>query len=360
MKTTGIIAEFNPFTNGHQYFIDTLRKQGSKNIIAVMSGSFVQRGEPAFANKFLRAKTAVQCGVDLVFELPTPWVLRSAEHFARGGIALLKATGIVDTIACGTEHPDFNFKNCANEIKNKQAEIKATIQTGKSYAQALSANIANLPKDPNDILALEYTKQAGRLKMLYIQRQGNYHNNTLNKFASASAVRADWDNARKFIPKFVYETLKNKTGYDKNLFWKLIQYRLITLTPTEIFNVTTANEGLENVLKKTQNASSLENAFQLCSTKRYPLSHISRLFAQLVLCQNRKIWQQKQPKYLRVLAFNDNGRKLLKAMKNTATLPIITKAKNLYPADVIATDLLALLQGQNTGIDFTVSPIYVQ
>lgn len=358
MKTVGIIAEFNPFTNGHQYFIDTIHKQGGKNIVAIMSGSFVQRGEPAFANKFLRAKTAVQCGVDLVLELPTSWILRSAEHFARSGITLLKATGIVDTIACGTEHPDFDFNTCAKQIATRQQQIKTSIQNGKSYAQALNENITDLPITPNDILALEYTKQAENIPLLYIQRQGDYHNKKLNALASASAIRQTWPNVTQAVPNHTLKNLLGKAGYDINTFWQLVQYRLRILTPQQIYNATTANEGLENLLKKAQNANSWQEALQICSTKRYPTNRIRRLFCQLVLCQERHTWQTDKPQYLRVLAFNDKGRKLLKEMKITATLPIITKAENLYPVDIAATDILATLQKETVGLDFTTSPVY--
>lgn len=360
MNNIGIIAEFNPFTKGHEYFIKTLRKQGAKNIIAIMSGSFTQRGEPAFANKFSRAKTAIQGGVDLIFELPTSWILGSAERFAKGGIELLKATGLIDTVACGTENPNFNFANCIKEIKNSQEKIKNSISKGCSYAQALSENITNLPKEPNDILALEYTKFADNFAMHYVKRYGDYHSENLTDFASASAIRKNWQKAKNYVPFYTWETLQNQSEYDKNLFWQLIKYRLLTLSTKEIYEQTTTNEGLENLLKKAQNSLTYDDALKICSTKRYPSSRIRRHFAQILLCQKREVWQENVPKYLRILAFNDKGKSLLKKMKVTATLPIITKAHDLYPADIMATDMLAILQNKFLGSDFTTTPIYIK
>lgn len=361
-NAVGIVAEFNPFTNGHAYFIQKIKKHLNAPIIAVMSGSFVQRGEPAFANKFLRAKTAISGGVDLVLELPTAWTLRSAEHFAKGGISILQATGVIKIIACGAEHVDFDFANCVQEIANAQDKIKEGIANGLSYAQALKAAVKNLPTDPNDILALEYTKAAQGLAMLYIQRMGGNYNDTTDHttFPSASAVRTAWPRVSQTVPESTLEILLGNAGYDINYFWRLVQYRLRMMNPPEIAQATTANEGLENFLKRAQNSLTWEDALSACSSKRYPTSRIRRLFCQLALCQERQMWEFKEPEYLRVLAFNNQGRELLKEMKTIATLPIITKAETLYAADVAATDLLATLQNQPVGLDFTTSPVYIE
>lgn len=360
MKVTGIIAEFNPFTNGHQHFVHTIKELKDAPVVAVMSGSFVQRGEPAFANKFLRAETAILGGVDLVLELPSAWTLRSAEHFAKGGVTLLKATGVVDTLACGTEHPEFDFVACAQKIAAVQPKVKAAMDRGQSYPQALKEAVPELPNDPNDILALEYTKAARDLPILYLPRTGkNYNDETLDKFASASAVRKAWPKVMRAIPESTMQVLLGNCNYDLNMFWRLVQYRLRMMSPTEIAAATTTTEGLENLLKKSQNCLTWNEALAKCSTKRYPTSRIRRLFCQLALCQERPMWEFSEPEYLRVLAFNDTGREILKEMKKTATLPVITKPETLYAADVAATDLLASLQGQPVGLDFTTSPKYL-
>lgn len=359
MQAIGCVAEFNPFTNGHAHFIKELKKSGLP-IVAVMSGSFVQRGEPAFANKFLRARTAILGGVDLVLELPCAWVLRSAEHFARGGVGILKATGIVGTIACGTEHCDWDFSGILAKIHNNQTAIKEEIQRGASYPQALKKAVPETPDTPNDILALEYTKFAQGLNMLYIQRNSDYRGTELHPLASASAVRRAWPQVLLSVPESTLEILLNKCGYDINLYWRLVQYRLRTMNPLQIAQATTATEGLEHLVKKAQNAFTFQDALAKCSSKRYPLSRIRRLFAQLALCQERPMWEFPEPEYIRVLAFNNLGRELLKTMKTTATLPVITKPETLYAADIAATDILASLQNQPVGLDFTTSPIYIK
>jgi len=139
-----------------------------------------------------------------------------------------------------------------------------------------------------------------------------------------------------------------------------VQYRLRTMSPAAIANATTATEGLENLLKKAQNSFTFQDALTKCSSKRYPLSRIRRLFAQLSLCQKRPMWEFPEPEYIRVLAFNDRGRELLRKMKTKATLPLITKPEYLYAADIAATDVLASLQNQPVGLDFTTSPVYVK
>ncbi len=361
-NVVGVVAEFNPFTNGHAYFIQKIKNHLDASLIAVMSGSFVQRGEPAFANKFLRAQTAVLGGADLVLELPTAWTLRSAEHFARGGVSILRATGIVESLACGAEHVDFDFASCVKKINSSQEEIKANIAKGLSYPQSLKAVVPELPTEPNDILALEYTKATRGLAMLYVQRMGGNYNDDSSQgaFPSASAVRKAWPKVIQSVPESTLEILLGKAGYDINYFWRLVQYRLRMMSPAEIAQSTTANEGLENFLKRAQNSLTWEDALSACSSKRYPTSRIRRLFCQLALCQERGMWEFDRPEYLRVLAFNDRGRELLKEMKTAATLPIITKAQTLYSADVAATDLLAALQNQPVGLDFTTSPVYVR
>lgn len=388
MQATGIIAEYNPFHNGHLYHIQETKRLTQQPVIVVMSGSFMQRGEPAVLSKWQRASCAVQGGADLVLELPCVFTLRSAEFFAKGAVQLLAATGCVNTLACGTEHPQSGFEAAASLAcsAEAQARLRELLQNGLSYAQAwekiLGANTAF--RSPNDILALEYTKEllqtAADIQPLYLQRTDEGYNSTTigSSIASASAIRraiADGDGSwQQAVPDYMHEALATG-GYNAQLLWLLLKYRLRLLTPQQLAERCEASEGLENLLSKAADCASLQSALAACSSKRYTASRIRRLLLQILLDLPKAVWQKQAPAYLRVLAFNNIGRQLLHRMKTSAQLPIINKlGKNALcndsvayrtqlSAEVTATDLWSLLQKDaalnRSGNDFYQSPVYV-
>ena len=389
MQATGIIAEYNPFHNGHLYHIQETKRLTQQPVIVVMSGCFMQRGEPAILSKWQRAAFAVQGGADLVLELGCAFTLRSAEFFARGAIELLAATGCVNTLACGTEHPQSDFVAAARLAcsAEAQARLRELLQSGSSYAQAwekiLGAHTAF--RSPNDILALEYSKAllqtAASIKPLYLQRTDEGYNSTSisSNIASASAIRqalalgnCTWQQA---TPACTHAAL-TRGGYDAQLLWQLLKYRLRLLTPQQLAERCEASEGLENLLSKAGDCTCLQAALAACSSKRYTASRIRRLLLQILLDQSKAVWQQQKPAYLRVLAFNDNGRQLLHQMKTSASLPLITKLgqnalnndnatyQTQLALEIAATDTWSLLQHDtslnHSGNDFYQSPIYVR
>ena len=389
MQATGIIAEYNPFHNGHLYHIQETKRLTQQPVIVVMSGSFMQRGEPAILSKWQRAAFAVQGGADLVLELGCAFTLRSAEFFARGAVELLAATGCVNTLACGTEHPQSDFVAAARLAcsAEAQARLRELLQSGSSYAQAwekiLGAHTAF--RSPNDILALEYSKAllqtAASIKPLYLQRTDEGYNSTAisGSIASASAIRqalafgnGSWQQA---TPAYTHAAL-TRGGYDAQLLWQLLKYRLRLLTPPQLAERCEASEGLENLLSKAGDCTCLQAALAACSSKRYTASRIRRLLLQILLDQSKAVWQQQKPAYLRVLAFNDNGRQLLHQMKKSASLPLITKLgqnalnndnaayQTQLALEIAATDTWSLLQHNTAlnrrGNDFYQSPIYVR
>ena len=388
MQATGIIAEYNPFHNGHLYHIQETKRLTQQPLIVVMSGSFMQRGEPAVLSKWKRASCAVQGGADLVLELPCVFTLRSAEFFAKGAVQLLAATGCVNTLACGTEHPQSDFVAAARLACSAEAQamLRELLQSGLSYAQAwekiLGANTAF--RTPNDILALEYTKAllqtAADIQPLYLQRTDEGYNSTAigNSIASASAIRramADGNESwQQAVPGYMHAALA-AGGYDAQLLWQLLKYRLRLLTPQQLAERCEASEGIENLLSKAADCTSLQAALA-ASSKRYTASRIRRLLLQIILDRPKAVWQQQVPAYLRVLAFNNTGRQLLHKMKTNAQLPIINKlGKNaLYndnaayrtqlSAEVTATDLWSLLQKDaalnRSGNDFYQAPVYIR
>lgn len=392
MEAIGIVAEYNPFHKGHLWHIQETKKIKDLPIIAVMSGSLMQRGEPAFADKWLRARMAVECGVDLVLELPTAFSLRSAEFFAKGGVKLLEATGIVKYLSCGAEDAHINYQSLAKTILSTetQSEIHQQLQRGYTYAKscelALQSNMASshlaaIATKPNNILALEYAKALlnTNIEQIVVARNGsNYNDTELTSLASASAIRkaytdnANWQEAVPSTVAQLIEANKNAIGYDSTKLWTLLNYKLRTCSTEGIVGMTECNEGLENLLLSTINAPSFQEAIAQCTNKRYPASRIRRLYLQLLMSKPRTYLKQAAPAYLRVLAFNSTGRELLSTMKHTATLPIITKlGRNPYQnqsesfrqqleLDIIAANITALLwpEQQNNASDFRTSPYY--
>ena len=396
MQATGIIAEYNPFHNGHQYHIRQAKRLTQQPVIVAMSGSFMQRGEPAILSKWQRAALAVSCGADLVLELPCAFTLRSAEFFAQGGVSLLAASGCVNALCCGVESADCDFPALARIACDAgvQEQLQALLRQGTSYASAweqlFAAHSEKLEKplsSPNDILALSYTQAILRhgydIEPLYVQRQDSGYNSTeiSSTLASATAIRqalatgnASWQQA---VPHAVQDALPH-AGYDASLLWQLICYRLRLLSPAEIAARTECSEGLENRLKQAADCSSLAEAVAACSSKRYTASRCRRLLLQLLCDVPREAWAQQHAAYLRVLAFNDTGRQLLKQMKKTAYLPLITKLGRGWQYDagqaeachaqlaleLKATDVWSLLQKRpelnRQGNDYYLSPAYVK
>ena len=367
-KSIGVIAEYNPFHNGHLLHLTEARRLagGDLPVIAVMSGSVVQRGEPAFCNKWARAQMAVQNGADLVLELPAVFSCRSAEFFAAGAVQLLAATGITGYLAFGAETAETQtLAAAAHFINTHQEELRAIIKSGASYAAAQSTLLQNAgftfaAAEANDILALEYCrclqKYAPQIAPLVIRRCGaGYNSSDISaEYASASGIRAEYAAAGlsgrilKQIPECSHKLLEtlhslNLLGWNTAKLDALVLYKLCMLTEQQIAAACECTEGLEHRLK----------------------SRIRRLLMQLLLGNDKNIFTEAKPQYLRVLAFNSRGRSMLAQMRKTASLPVITKIgrnfKNCLTGnakkdeliirqlqmDINAANLLALLQNRS-------------
>ncbi len=382
MPAAGIIAEYNPFHNGHLFHLQKTKEILQLPVIAVISSSFMQRGEPSILSKWKRAEICVGCGADLVLELPVSYSLGSAEYFARGATDILQATRCVNHISCGCENPKLDFSALARRITSAkyQHDIKELLQQGHSYAAAHAQLLGDGFDRPNNILALEYTKAllGSDISMLYIKRNDNGYNSPLlaGATASASAIRRDlqsggmsWTAA---VPSSTRTALETCTPCNTELLWHLLSYRLRCLSPLEIAERTTASEGLEHTLKRAADCSSWEEAVKFCTNKRYPSSRIRRLLLQLLLDVPKANFGYRKPAYLRVLAFNDKGRNLLKEISVQAAVPVITKlGKNpcagqsaafaeQLTLETKAMDLWALLHGLPSALDRTTSPIYLK
>lgn len=398
MRTViGIIAEFNPFHKGHLYLIEKLRsKFQTPYIMVAMSGSIMQRGEPAFADKWLRAETALRSGADLVFELPTVFSCRSAEFFARGGVELLSATNAATHLAFGAETDNGEkLISAAATLLNSQKALSELIKSGKSYATAtqelLQTDVAtDIATTSNNILALEYCKALQQtnsvLQPIIIKRQGaDYNDRNINaSTASASAIRAEYKvhlqitpSIKEQIPIEALNILQNNLplGYNEQTLDTLICYKLRTSSAEAILGSCECSEGLENSLKNAATETTFDDIVHKITNKRYPSARIRRLLMQLLLNQERRIFDEAKPQYLRILGFNERGRELLAVMRDNTSIPIITKIGKNYGGnydnkalveqmniDITAHNLLRILQNRPhlCDEDFLRSPIYVK
>ena len=394
----GIIAEYNPLHNGHAYLLQQARAgDKAKPVIAVMSGDFVQRGEPALLDKWTRARMAVACGIDLVLELPVSFCVRSAEYFALGGVKVLTATGLVDTLAFGVENlPDYDADALAAYLNSPRAteRFKSFMRQNHNYGAAWE-NVAsewnksagNCLKGPNNILAMSYRRAILQcqtpIKPLPILRNGNdYHDKKLHKpYASATAIREalynrlPWNDLEGCLPLQACTVLKEHELYNEPVqpLKMLVAYELLHCKVEQLYERTISDYGLcFRILKQRSFLhDGWENYLAAVTNKRYPKASLKRIFLQLLLQESRTFWQETlEPKYLRVLAFNERGQFLLRNMKNKATLPILTKTGSLrrkdhdanfnrqLALDTRASDLFELLYYHfgKYGTDFTTSP----
>lgn len=412
--TTGIIAEYNPFHNGHKYMLKQIREQFPQEpIIICLSGSITQRGEMALLDKWTRAKLAVLGGANLVIELPAVFACRSAEAFGQGGTTLLTATGVVDRLAFGTEYPDLaQLKKAASfEPDVYSNELQQLLQQGLSYGAAITKLMSeklHLPEamlyEPNTILALEYLRSLGKLqkqgqpvpKPWTVRRQGAGHGDTLpkGKFASGTTLRqmtansSDKNSLKKdlepLVPPAVCQAIVSCTSYpDKAKIYQLLRYKLLSTAPQGLQQILGISEGLEQAMLQAINFPSYDEFLHHLTSRRYPSTRIQRLISHLLLSMNKELVEKMDnagPLYLRILAMDSTGRQLLRQIKNRGRLPLLNKvtslvnrrdllhpeamnlAQQMLAMDIAATNLRSLALGETASLyeDYLHSPCYIE
>ncbi len=339
-KVAGIVAEYNPFHRGHAYHIAETRSILGADcaVVSVMSGDFVQRGDAAVFDKFTRAEMAVRGGADLVLELPLRWSLSSAEGFARGGVRLLAATGVVTHLSFGSETGDLApLQRAADGLRDPALakRLKSELQRGLSFPAArqralesvIGADAAVL-SNPNNLLAVEYLRAmrdlGAALAPLAIRRVGAGHDAAgESDYPSASWLRERM-RAGESVSAWVPQLPEAKPVFLDDL--EVAVLSRLRMLPKEAFAaLPDCSEGLENVLyQAVHSAATLEGILAAAKSKRYPMSRLRRM----LLCAALGVQRDAQAPYLRVLAANEQGRALLHDMRKTASLPVITK-----PAD---------------------------
>ncbi|TDR55402.1 nucleotidyltransferase [Paenilisteria rocourtiae] len=371
MKATGIIVEYNPFHNGHLLHLQEARKRTKADvIIAVMSGSFLQRGEPALLPKWERAQMAIDAGVDLIVELPFSFATQQAAIFANGAVEILDALG-VQSLFFGSENGDAQtFSKVAKLITEQSAQFKAIIRRfldnkTNSYASAWHAAINELAPDltldlaqPNNILGFHYTlaviEQKKRIEIATMPRQSAaYHEQkpTHQSIASATSIRSmllanDWKSVRQYVPGTTLTILQEYRETHSFItwqdFWPLLKYQLV-ITPTkQLQNIRGISEGIENRLQQAGiRATNFDEFLKHATTKRYSDSRIKRTSLQVLA-------KQTSPKenYIRLLGMSAIGQQYLRQVKKDITLPLISTASKASPTllnnDIRATKLYSL------------------
>lgn len=374
-KVSGIVCEFNPFHFGHQTLIESARKNGSSHIVCVMSGNFVQRGEPAILDKWDRAKTAILCGADLVLELPVPFSLSGAERFAQASIFLLSALGVVDELCfgseCGEKEPLLTVAQCLLTSDFSEA-LKKEQEKGLPFAKVRSNAVAKLcgPKfsdllsKPNNILGIEYCKallrQHSNMQIFTIPRKGAAHDaaGQVSGF-SAGALRTHLQNGKDLhglLPENCLSVVQEaiKAGRAPASLKKIevaVLAKLRSMDKSMYLLLPDISEGLENrIYAAVRNAASIEDLYTCIKTKRYAHARIRRIILSSFLGITGNL--PALPPYLRVLALNQKGKEILSDAKPISTLPILTRfsensalnnpAQEILKTECRASDLYAL------------------
>ena len=394
MKIAGIICEYNPFHLGHAEHIMQTRKALGEDyaIVCVMSGNFAQRGDYAIYNKHSRAKMALQGGADLVIELPTPYVLQSAEGFAEAGVYLLSKLGTCEYISFGSESGDVEkLKEAANVIVSDEAQLitRNWLKRGLSYASArqkaaddVMGSDAAVFRSPNNVLGIEYIKAVMKLGSAMtpftIMRVGGEHGSDTG--FSATAARKMLHDGRlpiDIMPEHAVAICESERNAGRGpVSIKSVAAEAAILSRLRSSNLGFANvsgisEGLEHRFAQfAKRGTSVDSIFEAIKTKRYPMSRVRRMLmcAVLGVCREDVL---NPPPYIKVLGMNNLGKSLLAQMRKKEELQIITKpasvlkmcaaAKRLFKLEADATDFYVLAynneQERIGGQEWRISPV---
>ena len=368
MIVSGIVAEYNPFHRGHAYQLEQTKSAGATHTIAVMSGNFVQRGEPAIAFKHARVKAAVESGVDLVIELPVPWACAAAMTFAKGAVSLLNALGFVDLLSFGSESGELKtLQNTALALasdKLNNGAIGDQIEKGMTFAAARESAVrdifgdtaANVLKNPNDTLAVEYIRalneSGSTIKPFAVKRVGAGHDRagSVSGYASASQIRQNilaGDDFERLLPPSSLAMMQEEIAAQRapasySRLETAVLAVLRSLTAADIAKAPDVSEGIENrIFEAARKAVNLEQLFALAKTKRYTHARIRRIVIQSFL-GIRATDTAEFPPYIRVLGVSSSGRELLRIARKTAMLPVVMKTADITKMDERSKRIFAL------------------
>ena len=358
MIVSAITSEYNPFHNGHKYHIAKTRQITEADfIISVMSGNFVQSGEPALFDKWTRTRLALENGADMVIELPAFFSCSGAEFFAGAAVSIMESCGIVNNISFGIESGTIDdIKNAGKFFSDETDEFKKLLSQymsmGISYPsareKAMSSLLPNIPQfSPNNILAIEYIKALCRIKSkinpVGIDRSDNGYNSLVPKenMASATAIRqmilnGGIENTAEYMPLNAFNIMKKEYSLGnivtKESMSQILSYAIRTKTPKELSKILDVREGLENkIIKMDSLCSGFEKIAFAVKSKRYSLTSIQRALMHIILnvkSADMEFYKSKGfSPYIRVLGFRKNSSLLLKKLKDNSAIPVILNLK---------------------------------
>lgn len=338
----GIIAEYNPFHNGHLYHIEKVKEMfPDRSIILILGGNFTQRGDISILDKWEKTAIAIKNGIDLVVELPFPFACASADIFAKGAIDILNHLGVTDLVF-GSESDDIESikKLVETELFNEDFDslVQVYLRMGYNYPTSLSKALEDITGDcfrlPNDILGISYVKAicANNYKITphTIKRTNDYHSKDLNKrsISSATSIREallDGKDIKNSIPSITYNYLKNKKIPKLDDYFNLLKYKIISSNDLTIYNL--VDSGISTKLKKEiLNSYSFDELINKVKSKNATYAKISRMLIY-ILCDYTKEQARKfrDIKYIRLLGFSNKGRDYLNKIKKDIGIPIISK-----------------------------------
>lgn len=419
MNVVGLVTEHNPFHNGHLYHVQQARQACDADIVvSVMSGHFLQRGEPALFNKWARAKMAVMAGVDIVIELPAAYSVRSASAFARGSVEILNAAGIVSHICFGSESGDLTrlwpaAHLLANEPHDFKQKLAHYLDRGLSFPKARSLALTDcLPPEqqnaadsdvytsPNNILGIEYLKAlestgSGIMPVTIKRFAAGYHDREIDDYggieqylaiASATSIREELSAAgalnRKIsavVPETTLQIMEQEMASGQGPVFmanyaQIMFYLLRTRAKDWLAEIYDVTEGLENrIIESARTARSVEDLLEQIKTKRYTRTRLQRILAYIMLGYTKSLaaaFDETGPCYLRILGLSAQGRRILKTIKKQGHLPVLTRTApflnntdnvaRMLKFDVQATDIYSLLTPAPVlsppGMDYKIMP----
>ena len=359
MKTVGIIAEYNPFHLGHEYQIRQIRKQfGAEHIVVIMSGDFVQRGTPAWTDKFLRTQMALAGGADLVFELPVHFATASAENFAYGAVSLIHQLGFIDAICFGSECGDLNALSAiarylVEQEEQVQQKIQQQLSCGYTYPAAraelltkvfpdLLEKFPDLLTGSNNILAIEYLKALYRMKSsitpVTISRKGSdYHDTTIgHDYPSASAVRSYYAKTGSLPPQVIPEQTRILLKRNPSRFpvtmddmSDMLYYKLRSMDDSALSIIDVTPELWQRIQKQLPHFQNVSQFTERIKTRQYTQTRIQRVFLHLLLNLQPA---SSNAAYARLLGLRRSHSFLLRSETN---IPVLTKVAD---ATTVLTD----------------------
>lgn len=359
MKSVGLVVEYNPFHNGHKYHADKAKElSGADVAIAVMSGNFLQRGEPAIFNKWIRTETALLNGIDIVVELPVLYSAQSAEIFATGAVSILNSLK-VNEIVFGSENGNIDLLKeivTAEKSEKKKAEmdelIKNEMKLGQSYPNAFSKAIKEIlgyeeVLTPNNILGLEYLRALSRLKSdikaSTIKRNISefYSDETTGEIASATAIRkkifeGNFDEILKTVPLNCCEMLRKEIIDGKCAkiedYYNILKYSVLS-QPEKLKYIQDVEPGFDiRIYKGMLKSRNFEEFFEEIITKRYTISRVYRILSHILLdidTETTDKAKKNMPPYCRILGINSKGREYIRKIKKELEIFLISNVKNI-------------------------------